>query len=300
MNAIKKGVMNSITDLPAKAERPETDDLYNYVASIEDANGGDLLTAEQEVMLAKRKDAGDVAAFNSLVEHNLRLVINIARRYQGNGVDFLDLIQAGNIGLMRAITKFDHAKGFKVSTYATWWIRQAVQRCIANNGRLIRLPHHLHETLNALYKKQRKLIQALGRDATVDELAEALQLTQQQVIKLMLVTHDALSLDHPTAGGEDFDTAFAAFLVDETSANPMREIVEREQGCDVEQAISQLDERAQLVLAMRFGLRGHHEHKNSEIGEALGMTAQGASICASRALKKLAVDAPALREYLAA
>lgn len=266
-----------------------------YLADMDDEQ---LLTHEEVVELSIRKDAGDEAAFNILVERNLRLVISIARRYMGHGLALADLIQLGNIGLIRAVAKFEHERGFKISTYATWWIRQAVQRGIADEGRMIRLPVHLNDSLTKLFSRQRVLIAQLGHDPSVEQLAEAMELTVAQTEKLLAVADDALSLDAMV--GEDGDTGLAAFIVDEKAPDPVREVVTGERDSIIERVLSVLDERTQLVLCMRFGLRGHEQHKLQAIGDVIGLTHQGARKVEQKGLKALAKAAPELVEYLAA
>ena len=239
-------------------ETPEVDLLFTYVRQIGD---GRLLTAAEERQLARRKDLGDESAKQELIERNLRLVMSIARPYSAaSGVPLLDLIQEGNVGLMRAVEKFDYTKGFKLSTYATWWIRQAISRAIADQGRTIRLPVHVVDNLKRVRKAERRLRQELGRPATPEELAAATGLGIKKITALLDIVDDPVSLDVSVGDG---DSDIADLVEDPNAVRPDEVLNEGGFATELEQALDQLHEQERQVVELRFGLDG-----NGEIGRA--------------------------------
>ena len=266
--------------------------LRTYVGSIGD---GPLLTHAEELDLARAKDNGSEAAKRKLVESNLRLVISIARRYQGNGVPLLDLIQEGNIGLIRAVEKFDPEKGFKLSTYATWWIRQAVSRAIATQGRTIRLPLHVIDQVRKMQRETRKLFQTLGREPSVEEVAAKLQVTTAEIENLLQLTDDTMSLDVPVGEGE---SGLSDMLEDEGVNDPFVTTLTSMRHDSVERALASISERSRLVIEMRYGLNGSQPKYLDEVGSLLGVTRERVRQLEHRALQQLAESAPHLRDFI--
>jgi RNA polymerase primary sigma factor len=274
---------------------PQTQDpLKLYVRSI---GGGPLLTRLEERELARRKDAGDEAAKRRLIESNLRLVMSITRNYTKAGVPLLDLIQEGNLGLIRAVEKFDYRMGYKLSTYATWWIRQAVTRALADQGRTIRLPVHVAEQVRRLLRSRRQLAQKLNREPTLAELATEAQLTEEKVRSLLELVEDPVSLDTPVGDG---DSLYGDMIEDVHSEQPEVQTATHLRHRELARALSTLNERMRLVLALRFGLDGETPKTLEEVGTELGVTRERVRQLESRALRELRLAAPDLELYLRA
>jgi RNA polymerase primary sigma factor len=272
---------------------PSLDSLRLYLRSI---GRVDLLTAEQEVMLAKRLERGDMAAKRQMVEANLRLVVSIAKGYLGRGLSFLDLIQEGSLGLIRAVEKFDYRRGYKFSTYATWWIRQAVTRAIADKARTIRIPVHMVEKLNKVTHAERQLVQSLGREPTPDEIATELQWTARDVKDIQRFAQTPISLEKPV--GEEDDSELGDFVEDEQAESPFETASENMRRESVRRVLEALPQREREVIEMRYGLTGHQSRTLEEVGRAFGVTRERIRQIENNTLKKLEMlpEAQRLRE----
>ena len=293
--------------LPEAAEEPDEDDkkeaaeaaatqdpLKLYVRAIGD---GPLLTPSEERELARRKDEGDEDAKKKLIESNLRLVMSITRNYTKAGVPLLDLIQEGNLGLIRAVEKFDYKMGYKLSTYATWWIRQAVTRALADQGRTIRLPVHVADQVRRLMRARRQLAQKLNREPTEEELARESGFTPQRVQELLDLVEDPVSLETPVGDGESM---YADLIEDVNADRPDDQTANKLRRTELAEALLRLNPRMQRVLALRFGLDGEHPQTLEEVGTGLGITRERVRQLESRALRELRTVAPDLELYLRA
>jgi RNA polymerase primary sigma factor len=268
----------------AVAAGPEitTDSLQLF---LKDIGRVPLLTAAQEVELAKRIERGDHSAKQAMVEANLRLVVSIAKRYRNQGLPFLDLIQEGTIGLVRAAEKFDYRKGFKFSTYATWWIRQAVARAIADKGRTIRMPVHVVEKLNRIMRSERKLRAELSREPTADEIARDVEMTVEEVDQIRRSAQVPISLEKPV--GDDDESEFGHFLADESTPLPDELAETTMQREALRSILSSLSERERLVLEMRYGLDGQQPRTLDEVGRTFNVTRERIRQIEHQGLKKL-------------
>jgi RNA polymerase primary sigma factor len=272
---------------------PSLDSLRLYLRSI---GRVPLLTAEEEVCLAKRIERGDIAAKQHMVEANLRLVVSIAKGYVGRGLTFLDLIQEGSLGLIRAVEKFDHRRGYKFSTYATWWIRQAVSRALADKARTIRIPVHMVERLNKLISAERMLIQQLGREPTADEIAAELECDVRDVRDVLRLAQQPVSLEKPM--GEEDDSALADFVEDVSAESPFEIASDALRRENIKRVLASLPRREREVLELRYGIVGGRARTLEEVGRAFNITRERVRQIENRTLKKLQAlpDAQQLRE----
>jgi RNA polymerase primary sigma factor len=282
---------------PIREDTPEpttSDPLRLYVRQIGD---GRLLTRDEERDLARRKDAGDEAAKRKLIESNLRLVMSITRNYTKAGVPLLDLIQEGNLGLIRAVEKFDYRMGFKLSTYATWWIRQSITRALADQGRTIRLPVHVAEQVRRVMRSRRVLAQKMNRDPSVAELAKESGFTEKRVQELIDLVEDPVSLETPVGDGESL---YGDLIEDLQTERPDVTTATNLRKKELEVALARLNPRMRHVLSLRFGLSDSDPKTLEEVGAGLGITRERVRQLESRALRELRAVAPDLELYLAA
>jgi RNA polymerase primary sigma factor len=261
---------------------PSLDSLRLYLRSIGRVS---LLTAEQEALLARRIERGDMAAKQQMIEANLRLVVSIAKAYLGRGLTFLDLIQEGSMGLIRAVEKFDYRRGYKFSTYATWWIRQAVTRAIADKGRTIRIPVHVVEKLNKVIHVERQLVQQLGREPTVPEIAAELDLSVHEVRDVLRMAQQPVSLEKPV--GDEDDSELGDFVEDQAAESPFDVAAERLRCENLRRALAALPQREREVIELRFGLTGERPYTLEEVGRAFNVTRERIRQIETHTLKKL-------------
>jgi RNA polymerase primary sigma factor len=256
-----------VIEAPERAEASTgTDSVRTYLKEI---GGVSLLSAKDEVRLAKLIEKGDNDAKNALIEANLRLVVSVAKRYMGRGLNLLDLIQEGNLGLIRAVEKFDYRKGFKFSTYATWWIRQAVSRAIADQSRTIRIPVHMVDAINRVTRTQRSMLQDLGREPTATEIGKEIQLPAHKVEELLKLARETVSLEAPMG---DSDASLADFIEDDPTQQPEAIASEKIMREDVTKTLAGLPDRERKIIELRYGLTGHEPMTLEQVGHEFGVT----------------------------
>ena len=262
--------------------RESTDPVRQYLREIGKVP---LLNAEEEVEFAKRYEKADKRAKDKLTESNLRLVVSIAKKYIGRGLSLLDLIQEGNQGLIRAVEKYDWRRGFKFSTYATWWIRQAITRAIADQARTIRIPVHMVETINKVYRTSRRLMQTLGREPTPEEIGEELELDGDRIREVFKIAQEVTSLEAPV--GEDKESFLGDFIPDESQLSPVDQASKQLLKNHLDEVLSTLSDREAKVLKLRFGLEGNKQMTLEEVGKVFGVTRERIRQIEAKALRKL-------------
>ena len=273
-------------ELDLTVDVPTTDPVRMYLKEIGRVK---LLTAQQEVSLAKRIERGDIRAKHELTEANLRLVVSIAKRYHTDGMSFLDLIQEGNLGLIRAVEKFDYRKGHKFSTYATWWIRQAITRAIADKARTIRIPVHMVEKINKLIRVQRQLLQNMGREPMPEEIAAEMGMTDAEIREILRISQTTVSLETPI--GEEEDSELGDFIEDEDAVRSFDAVASQLDRDGVNDALAMLPYRERKVIELRFGLKGEHPRTLEEVAKRFGVTRERIRQIEAKALAKLqAID----------
>lgn len=281
-SAEKKAEQAKTEDLSAPTGVKINDPVRMYLKEIGRVS---LLTAEEEVALALKIEEGDQEAKQRLAEANLRLVVSIAKRYVGRGMQFLDLIQEGNMGLMKAVEKFDYRKGFKFSTYATWWIRQAITRAIADQARTIRIPVHMVETINKLIRIQRQLLQDLGREPTPEEIGAEMDLPTEKVREILKIAQEPVSLETPI--GEEDDSHLGDFIEDQEATSPAEHATYELLKEQLEDVLDTLTDREENVLRLRFGLDDGRTRTLEEVGKVFGVTRERIRQIEAKALRKL-------------
>jgi len=284
-----------IPKLDLSVKTPTNDPVRMYYRAIGKVP---LLTAEEEVSLAKRIERRDMEAKRKLVEANLRLVVSIAKRYVGRGMLFLDLVQEGNLGLIRAAEKFDYRRGFKFSTYATWWIRQAVTRAIADQSRTIRIPVHMGDMINKLIRVQRQLLQDIGREPTPEEIATEMGTTLAKVRQISKISQEPVSLE--TSIGEEHDSQLGDFIEDKEATVPVEAVCEIMLKEEIDSVLSTLTRRERTVIELRFGLKGEHPRTLEEVGQRFGVTRERIRQIEAKTLAKLTScrDSHQLHDFL--
>lgn len=285
VNTANGGEADTDTDTDTGSSFPEGVEQDHVRMYLKEIGRVPLLTAEEEVELAKRIEEGDEEAKRRLAEANLRLVVSIAKRYVGRGMQFLDLIQEGNLGLIKAVEKFDFRKGFKFSTYATWWIRQAITRAIADQARTIRIPVHMVETINKLIRVSRQLLQELGREPTPEEIAEQMDLPVERVREIMKIAQEPVSLETPI--GEEEDSHLGDFIEDQEAPAPAEAAAIYMLKEQLEDVLDTLTPREEKVLRLRFGLDDGRSRTLEEVGHEFGVTRERIRQIEAKALRKL-------------
>lgn len=270
-----------------------TDPIHMYLKEIGKVP---LLTSEQETELARRVEMGDEDAKKALEEANLRLVVSIAKHYTGHGMSLMDLIQEGNLGLIRAVEKYDYRKGFRFSTYATWWIKQSISRAIADQGRTIRIPVHMVENINKVNRASRDLVQRLGRDPSVSEIAEEVHMAPERVREIMKISREPVSMESPV--GDEEDSSLGDFIRDDSTPVPAEEAAQAMMNDQIREILKDLSPREQEVLKYRYGLEGDHPCTLEEVGKKMNVTRERIRQIEAKALRKLKQKHRLMRDYL--